>query len=580
MPSYVTNENVHFNGTTTPSVVVRDDGTVKHLITWDNLSAGERGLLDAVIQDHGGVTPIATPVSGYAVLNFGGGVVGTASTGLSTTTTATAGKATIDLNGTAVAGNPSGLSTASGTSGYQIVNYQPGVTASTATGIPAPTAGYQVINFSATKVGTSRTGIPNDSTVRTATITVDGVAKTVTVAGSAVQTFSALITAINSALGASGSAAVVNGDIKITSATTGTSSTVVANTGTLFTVMDDFNVISASVKGKGSTVALTATITVDGVAKAVSVAPGSAATFGAVVAAINGALGASGTAAIVGGDIRVTSSSFGVASKVSIDPGTLFPILTGFSGVLPAEPGGGAARPYGFTVFVDGTKIKTVSFTGKQGNKFSDVITEINADLGADATAAIEGGNIVITSATTGARSSVSIYDNGFLASSLLGFVRVVSVVGVAPVVYTLDLLVDGTVKHLTVTGSDAATYASVVASINTQLGAAGSASIVTGDIKVASASTGVASTVSVTGGSLLTSLPLYRKQVRKVSGAADMLDVLSVVKSPAGVPLLQVFNIRVVGEKPPVPTNVKHTLAYTYYDGTAWKYLDDDTAV
>lgn len=579
-PSFVTNENVLFNGTTTPAVVLRDNAGTKHLIKWSSLTPADATLLEEFVNARGGVTPLVADTNGKMTASFSGSVVGTASTGLSTVAVASAGYVTIDLGGSAVAGSASGLPSITGTNGYQIVNYQPGVTAGTSTGLTAPTAGSQVVAFGAAKTGVSPSGLANDATVYTASITVDGSVKSVTVAGSAAQTFTDVIAAVNSALGSSATAAIVGGNIKITSATTGLTSTVRTTTGNLFSSLLNFNVIRAAVDGTGSVANLTGSVVIDGATFALSVAPGSIATFGALVAAINTAIGAAGTASIVGGDVRITSAGTGTTSTVVITPGTLFPTLSGYVSVLPPAAGGGDAKRYGCTITVDGTKIKTVAFTGEQGNTFQHVLDEMNADLGADASASIVAGNIVITSTTTGATSSVTLYDNAFLASNLSGFVKTTSTAGTSPVVYTFGVNIDGAAYAAEIVGSQAATFNSVLARINTVLGSAGTAAIVGGNIVVTSATTGTTSTVTDPSGTLLRSLPGFTGRHTSVSGASDMLDALHSAKSPSGTPLSSSFVVMQVGPKPAVPLHVKHTLDYVYHDGTEWKYLDNDTSV
>jgi hypothetical protein len=99
--------------------------------------------------------------------------------------------------------------------------------------------GYTVARFNYNSNGTydgNATGIPNNATVYTATIIVDGVSKSISVVGSSIQTYGALISQLNTQLGG---AATVNRDasnlgIKITSATTGANSSVIVNRGTLF----------------------------------------------------------------------------------------------------------------------------------------------------------------------------------------------------------------------------------------------------------------------------------------------------------------------------------------------------------
>lgn len=82
----------------------------------------------------------------------------------------------------------------------------------------------------------SATKLLNDATVYTATITVDGVAKPISLTGSAVQTYGQLYAAITAQLGGKGTCAIDEGNLglRITSATKGAGSSVVISPGTLF----------------------------------------------------------------------------------------------------------------------------------------------------------------------------------------------------------------------------------------------------------------------------------------------------------------------------------------------------------
>lgn len=77
---------------------------------------------------------------------------------------------------------------------------------------------------------------------------------------------------------------------------------------------------------------------------------------------------------------------------------------------------------YTATVNVDGTD-NAVSIVGNAAQTFDALVTELNVDL-TGATAAIVGTDIVITSASTGTSSSISITDVN-LFSSLNGYVSI-----------------------------------------------------------------------------------------------------------------------------------------------------------
>lgn len=115
------------------------------------------------------------------------------------------------------------------------------------------TAGSQKWGFSAAKTTASASGLANDSTAYTASIVVDGVAKAISIVGSAAQTLATVISEINTDLGAAAVAsleAVGNGFIKVVSATKGAASSVVINDATLFATLTNANVASeAAVAG-------------------------------------------------------------------------------------------------------------------------------------------------------------------------------------------------------------------------------------------------------------------------------------------------------------------------------------------
>lgn len=91
---------------------------------------------------------------------------------------------------------------------------------------PSGTSGYEDVNFSATITSGTATGLANNSTIYTATVTVDGVAIAIQITGSNAQTYGALVNELNTDLGVAATASITGGKLRITSASTGTSSTV------------------------------------------------------------------------------------------------------------------------------------------------------------------------------------------------------------------------------------------------------------------------------------------------------------------------------------------------------------------
>jgi hypothetical protein len=78
-----------------------------------------------------------------------------------------------------------------------------------------------------------------------------------------------------------------------------------------------------------------------------------------------------------------------------------------------------SAEVYGALVSVDGGANQQVSITGSTAQTYTDLLTQINADL-TGATASLVAGNVQIKSASTGASSSVVITNSAGTASNVL----------------------------------------------------------------------------------------------------------------------------------------------------------------
>lgn len=253
----------------------------KELILWNNLNTYDQNLFVQLVNNAGGALPVLA-YSGFQVADF---------------------------NGTVVGANPSGLSNATNAGGYQI------------------------IDVGGTHVGGDATGLANNATVYTAIVVVDGSSISVVVIGSTAQTYTTLLNGINTALGASATASLSGGNIKITSATTGSSSSVNAldsGENHLFSSLTTFVRFDFNVVGTAQVIYHT-TVIVDGTAYPITVAGSAAQTFTLVVAALNTALGIHATAAIINGNIKITSATTGVTSTVVIDdsPKTFTETLVG-----------------------------------------------------------------------------------------------------------------------------------------------------------------------------------------------------------------------------------------------------------
>jgi len=108
------------------------------------------------------------------------------------------------------------------------------------------TAGYQTINIPTGRIGTSATGLENNTTVYTASVTVDnGAPIVINIPGFTAQTYNDLINQLNAALGTHAVATLSAGLITITSSTTGiTSSISIVDTNLFSTLNNDLRVWS------------------------------------------------------------------------------------------------------------------------------------------------------------------------------------------------------------------------------------------------------------------------------------------------------------------------------------------------
>lgn len=106
------------------------------------------------------------------------------------------------------------------------------------------TAGEQKWGFSSAKTSASASGLANDATAYTASIVIDGVAKAISIVGSASQTLATVVSQIQTDVGAAGIVSfdtTGNGFIKVVSATKGASSSVKINDVDLFAGLTGHN---------------------------------------------------------------------------------------------------------------------------------------------------------------------------------------------------------------------------------------------------------------------------------------------------------------------------------------------------
>ena len=302
-----------------------------------------------------------------------------------------------------------GVSSIPPTSGYQLINFSKVMELTDITGL-VDASGYQTIRFNPGKVGTDSTGLLNDSTIYTATITINSISSNVAIIGSDAQTFGELVAELQYQLGTPATVELVNGNIIITSTSTGSSSTVsILDTG-LFDALTDLASIDTPIDGYP--LVYSATIVINGITNNISVIGGNSNTFAELVSEINNDL-TGATIDLVNGNLVVTSELTGIASTVLIVDGNLFQTLNHYSNIGVAKLGVGSI--YGDKIeyvmqtntglFQNGDIVKFTT-TGEYPNGVEIDTEYIIADLQLDTTQSYDqfkltdllGGDIEIAS--------------------------------------------------------------------------------------------------------------------------------------------------------------------------------------
>ncbi len=335
---------------------------------YNNTAAGYQDVTFSVAKAGGDSTGLAVDAAGYQIVNVGGAKIGTDPTGLTND-------------------------------------------------VPA-TEGYQIVNVGGAKIGTDPTGLANDATVYTASISVDGTPHAISVTGSTAQTFTTLLSEINGVTNLNGvaTATLSGGNIKITSTATGATSTIAITDTNLFSTLTGYVAILAAVGGVNTIVTTyTASISVDGGAhvQAVSIGGGTAQTYATLITELIANSGGWYTASLSGGNVEITSLLTGASSAIAITDTNLFSTLTGYVAILAAVAG---THPvYTASISVNGAPV-AISVNGSSAQTFTTLLSEINIDLGATASATLVGGNIRITSTTIAANSTIAITDTGLFS--------------------------------------------------------------------------------------------------------------------------------------------------------------------
>ena len=151
----------------------------------------------------------------------------------------------------------------------------------------------------------------------------------------------------------------------------------------------------------------------------------------------------------------------------------------------------------------------------------------------------------------------------------------------------TATITVDGTPISIIVDGDVAQTFTLLINEINADLGAAATMIIDAGDLKVTSSTTGITSTVSIADGTLfsaVTGFIGFTSGVVGVGAAANLFEAFDVEKIPGlSQTFLQTYGalIKKIELKPTVPAGGQYLDSdATYWNGTSWVRLIDDTAI
>ena len=320
---------------------------------------------------------------------------------------------------------------ANASSGYQRWGFVLTKNAASATGYTDNrTSGSQSWGFNASKTTASLSGLVG-ATTYTASVSVNGAANPISILGSDAPTLQSLIDEINKDLtGAVASWDTTgNGFIKITSSAKGSTSTIAITDTTLFTALTNKNVAAeTAIPGTNGT-AHTASISIDGSAKAISVYEYEALTIGDLITAINADLtGGVASWSTESNSIQVTSATTGGSSSVAITNTNLFNTLLNANAVVTAAAVGSVAiagsQEFGLnklntdvTPLLADTryffKVNNKEYmitTGGSSPIYSQLVSLMQSAISADGiTATFASSDIKITSNTTGLGKDVEI---------------------------------------------------------------------------------------------------------------------------------------------------------------------------
>lgn len=372
---------------------------------------------------------------------------------------------TVDFAGVLENTTPTGLNDVSWSSGIAYVDLGSAITDLDPSGLPssAGTHGAQVVNFDATISGSTPTGL---------------------------APYSGYLTIGFSAITGSTATGIPND----------TSGYQFINVGGAVTSVSATGLIGATT--------YTTDITVEGNLTTISVLGSDAPTYADLLTEINGQL-TGAVATINGGNLKITSSTTGLLSSISISDVTLFDALTTFVSIV--TPVDGTSPEFTATLLVDGDTVD-VTVAGRDAQTFDNLVDAIltNLDVTGTSTIALDGNNIVISSVSFGITSTVEMDDVGTLfTSATIPSLLVINAPVSGNSIDTLDatITIDGVDHILIILPADITLFSDLIGEINSSLGPTAVASISGGDIVVTSNSVGITSTVAITAGTLFPSL-------------------------------------------------------------------------
>jgi hypothetical protein len=142
-------------------------------------------------------------------------------------------------------------------------------------------------------------------------------------------------------------------------------------------------------------------------------------------------------------------------------------------------------------------------------------------------------------------------------------------------------IAIDGVEYTIPVTGSITYNFTTLINDINIILNDVATASLIGGNIVIKSKSQGAQSTVLVNDVFFKSiGATAISAAVHGTDASENLFDLAIKVKAPNGNPIFNQFSILYVGKKPPTLPNTPHTAAFIYWDGSVWRYLDNDATL